>query len=188
MVTTSGGPPCQCDECIKNRGLVRYAAENGLLEKIFDGVRHPLSETITTTTYTQIIRAPIIEETVTTVRCEEPNCPECKKLDDEHKAKQLKELMEEQFKGMVVHQTDDSAEYRDYNNLWGLKGGPNGKEGEQGGSLPADRLKNLLSQAGNPRQEKLRGQESWSEGTELMKDHNNVPSAAQTQGGSGITA
>lgn len=171
--------PCQCKECLKNREIVRYAAENGLIEKIFDGVVHPLSERIVTTTTTQIIRAPIIEETVVTVQCQEPDCPECKKLDDEYKANQLRDLMQDKFEGMVIHETGDSSEYKDYKNLWNLRDGAStmhdedGRgQGRDGGekTTEVDRLNTLLSRAGNPRQERLRGQEAHSTGHEISEN------------------
>jgi len=165
-----GGQPCQCPECLKNRETVRYAAENGLIEKIFEGRRHPLSERIETITYTTIVRAPIIEETIETVWCEEPNCPACLAKDEEYRAAEYRRLGEN-YPGAVIHETGTSASYeREYGakNLWGLTSdGRDGSGTREGESISDDKKRGLdilLSRAGHPKYNSLRGQQSKTEG------------------------
>lgn len=165
----ANGEPCQCDECLKNRATVKYAAENGLIEKIFEGRRHPASEVIETITYTTIVRAPIIEETIETVWCEERNCRECAKKDEEHRANEYRRLAES-YPGAVVHETGPSAAYEKATgakNLWGLTGEEYEGEQVQGEDIMAGKkrgLGNLLSRAGNPRYNELRGIQSSTSG------------------------
>lgn len=165
-----GGQPCQCSECLKNRETVRYAAENGLIEKIFEGRRHPLSERIETITYTTIVRAPIIEETIETVWCEEPNCPDCLAKDEEYRAAEYRRLGEN-YPGAVIHETGSSASYeREYGakNLWGLiSDGRDGSGTREGENISDDKKRGLdilLSRAGHPKYNSLRGQQSKTEG------------------------
>lgn len=169
-ISGSDGGPCQCDDCLKNRELVRFAAENGMLEQIFEGKRHPKSETIETITYTTIVRAPIIEETVTTVWCEEPDCPECKKKDDEYRQNQVRGLVDG-MQGMVLHETGGSDRYEGYKDLWGLQGAADDvEEGEEATS--GNKLKRLLQRAGNPEAEKLRSKGGMEQGSELQGEQN----------------
>lgn len=144
--------PCECDECLKNRATVKMAAENGLIEKIFEGRRHPASELIETTTYTTIIRAPIIRETITTIWCEEPNCKECAIKQEEYEKELDMKRLERAMNGMVIHETDGSDGYKGYKNLVDVDGARGGASstGERGS------IDRLLKIAGNPRQEKLR--------------------------------
>lgn len=169
-----GKEQCKCEECLKNREIVKYAAENGLIEKIFEGRKHPASELIETITTTTIVRAPIIQETITTIWCEEPNCSQCaikqKEYEEELRMKELNKAMN----GMVIHETGQSDHYSGYKNLLdvnGALGGANSSNGNanqetstttttstfasEGGKKGIERL---LKIAGNPRQEKLRRQ------------------------------
>jgi len=163
------GGPCQCAECLKNREAVKYAAENGLIEEVFGGQRHPLSETIETITYTTIVRAPIIEETVETIWCEEPNCAQCLQKDAEYREAELRRLGDS-VPGMVVHETEGSGAYEEAygaRDLWGLTAEDDATGAREGESVGEDKkrmLGLLLSRAGNPRQEGLRGFQSRSEG------------------------
>lgn len=159
LTSGSGGEICQCHQCLKNRSMVKYAAENGLIEKIFEGRRHPLSETIETTTYTTIIRAPIINETITTVWCEEPNCSECAIKQREYEESEMRRMLE-RFEGMIIHETGGSTRYEGYKNLFGLKDKLSALSLSSGESWQSQsrEIKTLLALAGNPRQERVREQ------------------------------
>jgi hypothetical protein len=168
-VQGNDGKPCQCDSCLKNRDLVRHAAETGLIEEIFGGVRHPKSETIETITYTTIVRAPIIEETITTVWCEEPNCPDCLAKDEEHRQNEYRNLVD-RLPGMVLHQTEDSGRYNG-KDIWGLRGAVGDDEATDSGNGQGGRsIAKLLERAGNPEVEKTRGSGNTTHGEEITGD------------------
>lgn len=158
-----GKGPCKCEECLKNREIVKYAAENGLIEKIFEGRRHPASELIETITTTTIVRAPIIRETITTIWCEEPNCMECAVKQKEYDEAQRLNGLEKAMNGMVIHETGGDH-YTEYKNLLNVNGARGPASGVEGGSFSSNTmtsdsksgLDRLLKLAGNPRQEKMR--------------------------------
>ncbi|KAK9895714.1 hypothetical protein P389DRAFT_179682 [Cystobasidium minutum MCA 4210] len=159
-----GKGPCQCDECLKNRATVKFAAENGLIEKIFEGRRHPASELIETITTTTIVRAPIIRETITTIWCEEPNCMECAVKQKEYDEQQRLNGLEKAMNGLVIHETGGDH-YSGYKNLLDVNGARGGSSsstttpGAPSSATVADSkagLDRLLKVAGNPRQEKMR--------------------------------
>lgn len=164
-----GVEQCKCDECLKNREIVRYAAENGLIEKIFEGRRHPASELIETITTTTIVRAPIIQETVTTIWCEEPNCMECALKQKEYEEAQRLEVLNKAMNGMVIHETEGSDHYTGYKNLLDVNGAYGNRNDTANAAAAGSEttttstvlggkqgIERLLKVAGNPRQEELR--------------------------------
>ena len=82
-------------------------------------------------------------------------------MSKKHAESEMQNLIENLFKGMLVHQTGNSDVYQDYRNRFGMTDEEDTRTEEEK-DLMRRKLNLLLERAGNPRQEKARAEAAQS--------------------------